>query len=68
MKLLMTLSFPLSLFCTGLALALKGGALLSAGEDRAVILADHLLVQAMKRATKLPLPRSWIPNLHGPIA
>jgi hypothetical protein len=56
------------LFCTGLARALKGGALLSADEDQAAIFADHLLVQAIKRATKLSLPRSWIPNLLGLIA
>ncbi len=52
MKLLVTFSFLLSLFCTGLALALKGGTLLSADEDQAAILADHLLVQAMKKGDR----------------
>ena len=49
MKLLVTFSFLLSLFCTGLALALKDNTLLSADEDQAPLLADHLLVQAIAK-------------------
>ena len=52
MKLLVTFSFLLSLFCTGLALALKDSALLSADEDQAPLLADHLLVQAIAKGDK----------------
>ncbi len=62
MKLLITFSFLLSLFCTGLAFALKHGTLLSTDEDQAAILADHLLVQAIERGDRAAadaLPRNF---------
>ena len=49
MKLLVTFSFLLSLFCTGLALALKNNTLLAADENQAALLADHLLIQAITK-------------------
>lgn len=52
MRLFATFSLFLSLFCTGLALALRGGTLLSADEDQAAILADHLLVQAIEKGDR----------------
>jgi ketosteroid isomerase-like protein len=52
MKLLFTFSFLLSLFCMGLAIALKNSTLLAADEDQAALLADHLLVQAIAKGDK----------------
>jgi ketosteroid isomerase-like protein len=52
MKLLVTFSFLLSLFCAGLALALKNSTLLAADEEPPALLSDHLLIQAMAKGDK----------------
>jgi ketosteroid isomerase-like protein len=52
MRLLVTFSLLLSLFSTGLALALRSGTLLSADVNQAAILADHLLVQAIEKGDR----------------
>jgi mannose-6-phosphate isomerase-like protein (cupin superfamily) len=61
MKLLVTFSFLLSLFCTGLALALRGGTPLSADEDQAAVLADRVLMQAAQSSQTVPSASSPYP-------